>query len=193
MRRRPRRLWPQAAGRVVSASIAPFAGMAASETVTGSMDVPGGRYDPLEEVAELARKADEIDYNRERRDDHCHVFHRVPVRQNCRPPSDEPNSLLLSSQRMIRKKPAPGCIRAAESGFPPSRSPLRRAKQGPKRSCRDTGARYARAGARAHSITPTRRLDPKEKAPARERRGQNQIETSLTGHTPTVVQSISKY
>jgi hypothetical protein len=62
------------------------------------MDVARRRHDPLEDVAELARKADEIDHDRERRDDHCHIFHGVPVRQNCRPLLSGPNSLLLSSQ-----------------------------------------------------------------------------------------------
>jgi hypothetical protein len=43
----------------------------------GSLDMLGQHRDPLDEVAELARKADEIDHNRNRSDDHCHIFHSV--------------------------------------------------------------------------------------------------------------------
>jgi hypothetical protein len=39
------------------------------------LDMPGQHRDPLDEIAELARKADEINHNRDRGDDHCHVFH----------------------------------------------------------------------------------------------------------------------
>ena len=102
------------------------------------MSVPGHRHDPLQDVVELARKADEIDHDSERSDDHSHVFH-----WNIRPAElsvaaiDGPNSLLFILLAC--------CV------------------------C---------ANAKALSMPPIRQLDPKEEAPARERRGQNQVDQS---------------